>query len=192
MKRAGVSMSARLLAAWLACALTTAAAAHELPANRVTLVLRDDRHLSLTCFIDYTTALHRALAPQRALHDFVLQYAAMKPAEFQKELLKAQQKFKAGTTLALPTGEPLTLRHWRWPEASHAQQLLQQRAMQSVVGGAEHAHEMPFEVHAEVASPRAIASVVARLPDEFGKLLVVSYRPRQVWVAPHAPTSIRF
>lgn len=60
-------MTARILAVWLACALTTAAAAHELPANRVTLVLRDDNHLSLTCFIDYTTALHRALVPQRAL-----------------------------------------------------------------------------------------------------------------------------
>lgn len=185
-------MTARILAVWLACALTTAAAAHELPANRVTLVLRDDNHLSLTCFIDYTTALHRALAPQRALQDFVLQYAAMKPAEFQKELLKAQQKFKTGTTLALPSGEPLTLSHWRWPEPSHAQQLLQQRAMQTLVGAAEHAHETPFEVHAEAASTRAIASVVVRLPDEFGKTLVVSYRPKQAWLAPRAAALIGF
>ena len=185
-------MNARILAAWLACGLTTAAAAHELPANRVSLVLRDENHLSLTCFIDYTAALHRALAPQRALQDFVLQYSAMKPAEFQKELLRAQQKFKAGTTLALPTGQALTLSHWRWPEPSRAQQLLQQRAMQSVVGAGEHGHETPFEIHAEVASARPIASVVIRLPDEFGKLLVVSYRPRQAWVAPHASATISF
>ena len=116
----------------------------------------------------------------------------MKPAEFQKQLLRAQQKFKAGTTLALPSGEPLTLGHWRWPEPSHAQQLLQQRAMQSVVGAGEHAHETPFEIHAEVASARPITSVVVRLPDEFGKLLVVSYRPKQAWVAPRAATSIGF
>ena len=191
MKHAGVSMSARVLAAWLACALTTAAAAHELPANRVTLVLRDDNHMSVTCFIDYTAALHRALAPQHTLRDFVLQYAAMKPAEFQKELLKAQQKFKAGTALSLPTGEALTM-NWRWPEPARAQALLQARAMQTLVGAADHGHETPFEIHAEVASTRAVASVVVRLPDEFGKLLVVSYRPRQAWVAPRAATLIGF
>ena len=184
-------MSTRNLVAWLACLLTSAAAAHELPTNRVTLVLRDDNHLSLTCFIDYTTALHRALAPQRALQDFVLQYAAMKPAEFQKELLKAQQKFKAGTALSLPTGEALTM-NWRWPEPARAQALLQARAMQTLVGAADHGHETPFEVHAEAASTRAIASVVVRLPDEFGKLLVVSYRPKQTWLAPHTPASIGF
>ena len=65
-------------------------------------------------------------------------------------------------------------------------------AMQSVVGAGEHGHETPFEIHAEVASTRAIASVVVRLPDEFGKLLVVSYRPRQAWVAPHASATISF
>ena len=116
----------------------------------------------------------------------------MKPAEFQKQLLRAQQKFKTGLTLALPSGEPLTLGHWRWPEPSHAQQLLQQRAMQSLVGAGKHAHETPFEIHAEVAPTRAIASVVIRLPDEFGKLLVVSYRPKQARVAPRAATSIGF
>jgi hypothetical protein len=83
---------------------STNAFAHELQANRASLVLRDSQHLSLTFFVDYVGVLHQVLAPQRTLQEFVLMYASMKPLELQSQLLAAQK-----TTLPLcwKTAKPL-------------------------------------------------------------------------------------
>jgi hypothetical protein len=159
----------------------------------LSVVLRDENHLSLTYYVDYIAALHRALAPKRSMHEFVLTYSAMKPANFQKELSKAQAKFASGTRLALPTGASLAITNWQWPEPTRAQTLLQERAMQALVAAGEHPHEAALEIHAEVTSNTNIASIAVQLPEEFGKVLVVSYQPRQAWASPGAAlTSIKF
>ncbi len=188
-----MSIIKQFLAAAALCPLFTALFAHELQANRLTVVLRDDTHVSLTYFIDYPAALHRALAPKRPMVEFIGVYSAMKPADFQKELSKAQAKFTSSTRLAPPAGTPLTITNWQWPEPARVQALLQERAMQALVASGEHAYEAALEVHAEATSPRNISSIAAQLPEEFGKVLVISYLPRQAWAAPGAaPTPIKF
>ena len=203
-KKLNLWATVRLWLSWLGwgvlcCAATLLLAksswSHELPANRLTLVMRDATHVSLTFYIDYPSALHRALAPQQTLQQFELMASAMPPAEFQKALLKAQAKFSAGTQLTLlrknkpaaqatPLALTLALTHWQWPDAKSAQALLQQRAMHTLVGAGEHPMEVPFEIRAEAASKEAITSLEVRLPEEMGKVLVVSYRPQQVWFEP--------
>ena len=199
-KKPRVWATLRSWLAWLGwcvvcCAATLLLAksswSHELPANRLTLVMRDATHVSLTFYIDYPSALHRALAPQQTLQQFELMASAMPPAEFQKALLKAQAKFSAGTQLTLrrknksaAEATPLTVTHWQWPDAKSAQVLLRQRAMHSLVGAAEHPMETPFEIRAEATSTGAITSLEVRLPEEMSKVLVVSYRPQQVWFEP--------
>lgn len=177
----------------LLCLLGASTAAHELPANRLTLVLRDQTHLSLTYVVDYAEALHQALAPKRALREFILLYSAMQQGEFEAALIKAHAQLIVGTRLTLPTGEMLATRNWQWPEPARARALLQDRAMRLLVGGDDRAHDDPFEVRAEAASSRHIGSVSVRLPEELGKVMVVSYQPRQVWVEPRtAPIALRF
>jgi hypothetical protein len=61
--------------------------AHELQDNRATRVLRDEYHLSLTLFINYTDALFLALAPKRPFQEFLLVYSAM--GQFAEEFQKA-------------------------------------------------------------------------------------------------------
>jgi hypothetical protein len=178
-----------LMAAWL-CFVLAAVSAHELPANRLTLVLRDETLLSLTYRVDYTAALHQALAPKRALQEFVVMYSAMKPADFQKEMVRAQTKFSSGTRLVLPTGESLPITRWYWPEPSRVQAQLQERAMQALVGAGDHEHETSLEIGADVTARRHITSVALRLPEAFGKVMVVSYQPRQAWVEPRAAASL--
>ena len=211
-----------LAALWMVSASTTNAQAHELPANRLTLVLRDTHHITLTYHLDYLAyvqALHQALAPQRAAAEFVLMLAAMPAPEFQKEQARAHAKFSKSTQLNLQSGEALMLTNWQWPSAVRAHALMQQRAMQAVVGGgrgggggggggggSDHAHgatneaahdaspgNAPFEIRAEATSTRRIDAVNARLPDEFGNVLVVSYQPKQAWLKRgSAATAIKF
>jgi len=116
--------------------LASCAFAHELPANRLTLVLRDRNHLSLTFFIDYTDALHRALAPQRPLEEFVLMYSAMKRRTWAGNCCVRRRGFQSSTQLILSAGKPAAITNWKWPNAGRVQAMLRERAMQAVVAPA--------------------------------------------------------
>jgi hypothetical protein len=84
-------------------------------------------------------------------------------------------------------------RSWKWPNADRVQAMLRERAMQAVVAPGDHAHQKPTEIHAEVTATEAIGSVTLRLPEEFQRVLVVSYRPSQTWIEPRKEsTAIRF
>lgn len=175
---------------WLAA---TGAIAHELQANRLTMVLRERNHLSLTFYVDFGDALHRILAPKRPFQEFVLVHAAMKPQDFEKELLRAQVKIQAETRLTPADGRDVAITQWTWPEPARVQAALQERAMQAVVAPADHAHGAPAEIRAEAAAARDIDALAVRLPEAFGQVLIVSYRPAQAWAAPGAaPVTIRF
>ena len=162
--------------------LAPCAAAHELQDNRATLVLRDKTHVTLTLFIAYAEALHQALAPQRPLQEFLLVYSAMKSEQLQKELISAQVKWQAATKVVTGAGVEATLTNWVWPDIKQVQMYLQQRVMQAMVDPAGHAHLAPFEIHADANSVQEIASVKVQFPEEFQKVLVVAYKPHQLYV----------
>ena len=175
----------RLLLAFALAVLPGAfapAAAHELDANRVTVVQRDERHLSLSFHIDLAVALHRAIAPRLSFQEFVLAHAAMKPQDLSTALRPALRRFEAGTRLSLPEGRAAPALRWRWPDDAQVQALLQQDAMRLVVAPADHAHVEAAEIRAEWQAGADIARVALQLPAEFGDVLVVSYRPRQAWL----------
>jgi hypothetical protein len=161
-----------------------ALAAHELQDNRATLVLRDETHISMTIYLAYGDALHMALAPQRPMAEFLVAYSAMKPESLQKELIRAQARFQAATRLYHAAGREIALTNWIFPDAKQVQAMLQQRIMQAMVDPAGHAHDEPMEIHADANSPEPITSVRIQFPEEFQKVLVVAYRPSQLWVEP--------
>jgi hypothetical protein len=177
------------LFAGLLCMLLTmtgvgSAGAHGLAENRATLVLRDQNHVSVTLFITFSEALHRVLAPERSLQEFVLTYAAMPPETFKAALRKAQSQFQAETRAETADGHQLLFERWTWPEPAAVQQALRERAMQALVAPDDHAHEAALEVRAECQAANAIHSVRATFPPAFARVLVVSYQPKQVWVEP--------
>jgi hypothetical protein len=177
---------------WLTL-LAVTCQAHELQDNRLTLVLRDKNHVSLNFFIDYPLALHQAIAPKTPFQEFILTRSAMKPEDFQKELQKAQERFISGTRVELKSGQRLVLNRWQWPKPADVHMLLQQRAMQSLAGDSMHIHATPAEISAEGSSPKAFNVLAIRLPEELGKVLVVSYQPTQTWVErPGATATITF
>ena len=164
--------------------------AHELPDNRLTLVLRDDNHLSLGFYIHYADALHRALSPRTSFQEFTLVYSSLAAADFEKEMQRAQMKFRLGTRVVLASGAALTIANWQWPAPATVQRSLQERAMASVVAPSAHSHDAPTEIRAEVVSAAAISAVSVLLPDEFQNVLVVSYRPAEVWIQPKQPSPV--
>ena len=104
------SIAAGLLCVLLAMGGVGSADAHGLAENRATFVLRDQNHVSMTLFITFSEALHRALAPQRSFQEFVLAYAAMPPDDFKATLLKAENQFQTETQAETPDGHRTLVR----------------------------------------------------------------------------------
>ncbi len=161
---------------------------HELTDNRATLVLRDQTHVSVTMYLNYTDALHRVLAPQRTMTEFVVAYSTMPRPALRVGLQKAQTRFIAQLRLASASGGDVVLRNWSWPDAAAVRDMLQQQMMQAVVAPEDHAHQPPKEIHVDANASLPIAAMTARFPMEFQRVLVVSYKPSQVWVDPAVPS----
>lgn len=172
-----------LLATLLLLLSTTATriSAHELQDNRATLVLRDKTHVSITVFLDYADVLHRVLAPERSIQDFVLFYSGLPANSFKTALDKAQDKLRQQTTATTVEGQPAILDRWIWPDASEAQHILRQRAMQALVAPNDHGHSTQLEVRCELSAPHAITTLQVVFPKAFQRVLLVSYQPRQKW-----------
>jgi hypothetical protein len=181
-------MNQHFIAATLATAamlpLVPKAAAHDVQDNRARIVLRDERHLSVSLFIAYADALRLALAPQRSPQEFLMVYSATDPARLQKELLRAQARFQAETKLYLATGKEIPLTGWVWPDAKQVQAMMQQRIMQAMVDPAGHAHDEPVEIDADTIAPENVVAVRVQFPEEFQNVLVVWYRASQLSVEP--------
>lgn len=180
---------------WLIGALLAAgglqASGHELQENRLTLVQRDGRHLSLTFHLDVAALLPRALLPRSAAPAALLALVAMQPDEFRQRLLQLQGHIERGTRLTAG-GRELVPTNWQWPEAARVQGLLRQRGMQAVVAPADHAHDSLVEVRADCVSERDLTTLAVRLPPELQRVLVVAYRPRQTWLAPGDSATVKF
>jgi hypothetical protein len=162
------------------------ALAHELPENRLTLVMRESNHVSMTFYIDYIAALHAALSPKTTEQEFVLVYASMTPQAFRKELQRAQATLQAHTKVTLSADKVATISNWAWPDATAVQSQLQEIVMQTLVAPKDHSHTPTFEVRADVKANQALDAIKLQLPEELQAVTVVSYRPSQVVIKPTA------
>lgn len=172
----------------------TLAYGHELPENRVTMVLRDETHVSLTFYVDYPDVLYQVLAPNKSHREFLLTYSAMTPEDFRQKILLAQAKLQAGTRAMLNGGKETVITGWVWPDAVRIQTLIQQEVMESMVGGVTnanaHTHEAPSEIRANITHDKPIKDASIQFAEAFGKILLITYRPKQTWVAPKQASSL--
>ena len=184
---------ARILLLGLVAFFSIASArGHELTENRATMVFRDDTHVSLTFYIDYPDVLNAVLAPKKSHREFLLMYSAMKPEDFQKQMLLAQAKLQVETRATLNGIKEAMITGWVWPDSARIQTMIQQEVMESMVGGVANppAHAAPTEIHANITHDAPIKIANIQFAEAFGKMLLVSYRPKQIWVAPKKASAV--
>jgi hypothetical protein len=180
----------RAVCTLLLAALALCASAHESTDNRATLVLREPTHLVVTLYIAYGDALHRTLAPQQPLVDFLATHATMPAEEFARVSAAAQARWQSGIALRNAQDKPVGDAIWAWPKPAEVQQQLRMRLMQSLADPSRAAHEEPTELRAELRSSKAISALRVAFPPEFQKVIVVSYRPSQVMLEPGKPAAL--
>lgn len=186
-------LGATLTAGLLASPLSAHRAAHELQDNRATLVLRGGALLEVTLHLNYADVLHRTLAPQLSTPEFLTMAASMPRAQFAAALARAHDRLRAGTHVVQANGHEVMLDNWTWPDAAAAQSALQRMAMQAVVAPDEIGHEPQVDIRADgLATSAATGDIAVRVqfPDEFQRVLMVWYKPKQAWSAPQGPSPI--
>ena len=169
------------VAATLVLLVAQRSSAHELAENRATMVLRDQNHVAITLYLNYSDVLHRTLAPAQSFAEFVLAFAALSPEQFAAQLNKAQTQLQSQIKVLPRPATAASMRRWVWPEATRVQALLRDRAMQMLAAPNDHAHEPTLEVRVELQTTGRVSAVSAAFPAEFRRVLVVSYRPNQTW-----------
>jgi hypothetical protein len=191
-----LAISRRTRITWAACLALLASSvvsAHELSENRATLVLRDKTHLTLTLYVALPELMYRTLGTGKSFGAFLIQYSALDPTSFQRELLRAQAQIEQGSHVFLEDGRPLRLGRWQWPDPAAAQAMLRERVMHETVGGDVDSHGDPAEIRAEAVAKRPIHSVSVQFPALLQQMLIVAYQPTQAWVSPGARSaSIEF
>ncbi len=170
-----------LLILFLTGCMSSIARAHDLEANRVSLVLRDNIHLSLQFRIDYFNFLRHAYAPTANEKQALLELASMSDQAFETLFQKSQKLLIEQTMLSVTTDTQLTLSHWRWPKASQVQQSIRELGAQIIIAPQEHIHYEFVEVQADAIASKDIYQCRLKLPSALGNVLVIHYRAQQQW-----------
>jgi hypothetical protein len=159
--------------------LAGAAGAHEMTENRARLVLREDNHITGSLFVNYTKLMHQVWAPEKSFQDFAVMYSAMDAASFAAKLADLQHRIENGTEVQAGS-EIFHGRDWGFPSAGVSQAMLRKHMMGALTGSTYH--EEPVEIDFDVVATVKLTAVRARFPKELGKVLLVTYRPAEVWV----------
>jgi hypothetical protein len=175
----------RTLAALL-LTLPITAGAHDVVANRLTLVQRDANHVSMTLVIDYVATLKAAAAPGASYKEFVIACSGMADAQLQRTLSQAHTTLEKGIVLNDAQHRTLRVTPLRWPSLTEARKLLQQAAMAAIALGTDKAEPTTLELTADIVSSQRIQSLDVQLPAALADVLVVSYKPVQTVIDPQS------
>jgi len=163
----------------LVCACPQLVYGHEIESDRLTIVMRESQHLSLTFRIDEVALMGRLLAPTAAPTEFVLSMAAMSDPSFAKAVNQARRAFEAQIKLTDQTGSPLQVRQWRWASQDLLRAELRERVMESIASGGNAGHHAVSEIKADAVGTNPISSVNVGLPESITGIVVIAYRPMQ-------------
>ena len=172
----------------LAIAACGSAGAHELQENRATLVQREANFVTMTLYVDLPAVLHHELSPQRSFAEFAVAHANMPPDAFKAALMRVTTRMQSETQATTTKGRTLAFAHWAWPDAPRVQEALRDRLMEIVVAPGDPTHTAPLDVRAELHSDLPITALRVRFAPVLGRVMVVSYRPKQVWADSRRPS----
>lgn len=161
--------------------------AHDIEDNRAKLVLQEPTHVTLTLYIRYSEILYKVMANGKSYSAFLMACAAMKPDEFNGLHQTAQKILQEKLKVTTNGSGLIPVTGWEWPASTQVQSAMRQQVMAAMVGGGSPAHEPPIEVTANMVQTKEIKKISIRFPAEFGRVLLVWYRPSQAWVEPQQP-----
>jgi len=155
------------------------AQSHELQENRASLVLRNERQISVTFYLNLTELLHKTLMPKQDRFEHTAKLAAMNEADFSKQYGDVKKLIESSVLFNAAPGKKINVREWQWPEPKVAQKNIRELTMQSIVSSGQHFHENPIEVRLQIQSDESIDPLMLELPVSMKPMTLVASRPKQ-------------
>jgi hypothetical protein len=159
--------------------IMTTVYSHELQENRAALVLRNDRLITVTFYLNLSEVLHKTLMPMGDPIELTTRLAVMSDAEFAGQFNVVKKKIQSGVVFKSVPGKHLKLGNWQWPESVAAQKHLRESTMRAVVSPGHHIHEPPIEVRAQIQSDEPLLSLRVDMPESLRPITLIATRPRQ-------------
>ncbi len=176
----------KALTALLLMALPISVSAHDVVANRLTLVQREANHVSMTLVIDYVTTIRAVAAPAASYKEFAIACSGMADAQLQRTLSQAHATLEQGIVLHDAQHHTLRVSPLRWPSLIESRKLLQQSAMAAIALGTDKAEPTTLELTADIVANQRIQALDVQLPAALADVLVVSYKPVQTTIDPQS------
>ena len=176
----------KALPALLLMALPISVSAHDVVANRLTLVQREANHVSMTLVIDYVTTIRAVAAPAASYKEFAIACSGMADAQLQRTLSQAHATLEQGIVLHDAQHHTLRVSPLRWPSLIESRKLLQQSAMAAIALGTDKAEPTTLELTADIVANQRIQVLDVQLPAALADVLVVSYKPVQTTIDPQS------
>ena len=152
---------------------------HELQENRASLVLRNDRQVNVTFYLNMSEVLQKTLTPTQDRFEHTAKLSAMNEGEFLKQYGITKNLIESSVIFRSASGKQLKITDWQWPEPRVMQKGLRDLTMQSVVGSGHHFHENPFEIRLHIQSTEPLESLTLELPVTLKPITLVASRPKQ-------------
>ena len=159
--------------------LTTNSLSHELQENRASLVLRNERQISITFYLNLSELMHKTIAPKQNRFELVAKLAATSDDDFLKNYDFTKKNTEGSVFFKHTSGKKIAVREWQWPDPKTAQKSMRELTMQTVVGSSSHVHENPIEVKLQIQSDMSIDSLMLELPSSMRPMTLVASRPKQ-------------
>jgi hypothetical protein len=166
--------------------------AHELQEHKLQMVLRDDRHLIMSLWLDIPNAMRKTLEPSLSSAAFEMKYSAMPLPLFEKAWGQCISAWREQWQLKNSAGGAVSSPVWRWPDGAALQNQIKLQMMANVTGTA-HAHAESTVIAGEVVSNSMLQSARLQMPMSWKPMMVVSYKPSQQWTpSSEKPVLLKF
>lgn len=163
----------------LVVTLSGGAVAHEVEETRATLVLRDQRHVSLSLYLNPARVAHQLLSPEQPWRSFLGVMAAMPLEVFAGNWAKVVRMTETEFLIQNGKAAPQRLSGWQWPAIAQVHNQIRQQAMASIAIPNQAAHEEPIEVRAQFQAAQPLERPTIRAPRVLRPITLVASRPVQ-------------
>jgi hypothetical protein len=158
------------------------ASAHEVETNRLSLVQREPSHVSATFYVspfDYFQPVLDAEVTQQLAY---VHLASLDDEVFAALHTSAQAYYKQKITFKVNKDKWAQLSNWQFSNWQLIKTNVQQHLAQQLLNPGSHVHIEPVQFAVQLTSGPDLSPLQPYLPSNWGKILVVASKPKQIWL----------
>jgi hypothetical protein len=158
------------------------ASAHEVETTRLSLVQREPSHVSATFFVNPFDYFQPVLDAQVTQQTAYVHLASLDDEVFAALHTSAQAYYKQKITFKVNKDKWAQLSNWQFSNWQLIKTNVQQHLAQQLLNPGSHVHIEPVQFAVQLTGGPDLSPLQPYLPSNWGKILVVASKPKQIWL----------